>query len=85
MVTMKYRLTLTKDEAQIKRLKEKGAYPFRCGGVDFFEDTVHECDDLRPFSCDSRFPKVPTDPRLVVQSIDQTKDKPQVIHGDSPD
>jgi len=66
----RYRLTLTHDETQIKRLREKGALPFFIGGVSFSEDTVHECDDLRPFAADPRYAGyVPTDPRLIVEEI----------------
>lgn len=47
---MKYTLTFTKNKDKIVRLKaKKNGYPYSCGGIEWTENTTHDCDDLTPF------------------------------------
>jgi hypothetical protein len=80
----KYTITFTQDKEQIDNLKAKERYPFLCGGIEWVEKTVHNCDDLTPFYGDPVYVKnhfgitgdciEGVDPRLIVE-INQTKEE----------
>lgn len=64
---MKYKLTMTSDEAIIARMKAKNTYPMVLGGVTWEAGKVVTVDDLKPFLDDPR--ELIANPRLTDEQI----------------